>query len=69
MFVNYFRTAQIQYMLFWLLKDALLQGKRTAFTPQKSTFYHAKGHLLLYIPRDWGIRGHLMDHDNQIHIE
>ena len=51
-----------------VLKGALLRCKRASLTPQKSIFYHAKGHLLLYIPRDWGIRGHLMDHDNQIHI-
>ena len=31
-----------------LLKDALLPCKRASFTPQKSIFYHAKGHLLLY---------------------
>ena len=30
------------------LKGALLPRKRASFTPQKSTFYHAKGHLLLY---------------------
>jgi len=29
-----------------LVKDALLHCKRASFTPQKSTFYHAKGHLL-----------------------
>ena len=29
-----------------LLKGALLPCKRASFTPQKSTFYHAKGHLL-----------------------
>ena len=29
-----------------LLKDALLHCKRASFTPQKSTFYHIKGHLL-----------------------
>ena len=28
------------------LKGALLPCKRTSFTPQKSIFYHAKGHLL-----------------------
>ena len=28
------------------LKGALLRCKRAPFTPQKSTFYHAKGHLL-----------------------
>ena len=28
------------------LKGALLHCKRASFTPQKSTFYHAKGHLL-----------------------
>ena len=28
------------------LKGALLRCKRASFTPQKSTFYHAKGHLL-----------------------
>ena len=31
-----------------ILKDTLLPCKRASFTPQKSTFYHAKGHLLLY---------------------
>ena len=31
-----------------LLKGALLHCKRASFTPQKSIFYHAKGHLLLY---------------------
>ena len=31
-----------------VLKGALLPCKRASFTPQKSTFYHAKGHLLLY---------------------
>ena len=40
------------------LKGALLRCKRASFTPQKSTFYHAKGHLLLYkktpaIPNLW----------------
>ena len=30
------------------LKDALLHCKRASFTPQKSIFYRAKGHLLLY---------------------
>ena len=39
-------------------KGALLPCKRASFTPQKSTFYHAKGHLLLYekpptIPNLW----------------
>ena len=29
-----------------VLKGALLRCKRASFTPQKSTFYHAKGHLL-----------------------
>ena len=29
------------------LKGALLPCKRASFTPQKSIFYHAKGHLLL----------------------
>ena len=29
-----------------LLKGALLPCKRASFTPQNSTFYHAKGHLL-----------------------
>ena len=29
-------------------KGALLHCKRAPFTPQKSTFYRAKGHLLLY---------------------
>ena len=29
-----------------LLKGALLHCKRASFTPQKSTFYHAKGHFL-----------------------
>jgi len=31
-----------------LLKGALLPCKRASFTPQKSTFYIAKGHLSLY---------------------
>ena len=31
-----------------LLKGALLPCKRASFTPQKSTFYSAKGHLSLY---------------------
>ena len=31
-----------------LLKGALLPCKRASFTLQKSTFYYAKGHLLLY---------------------
>ena len=31
-----------------LLKGALLPCKRASFTPQKSIFYHAKGHLSLY---------------------
>ena len=31
-----------------LLKGALLHCKRASFTPQKSIFYCAKGHLLLY---------------------
>ena len=31
-----------------LLKGALLPCKRASFTPQKSTFYHAKGRLSLY---------------------
>ena len=29
-----------------VLKGALLPCKRASFTPQKSIFYHAKGHLL-----------------------
>ena len=29
-----------------VLKGALLHCKRASFTPQKSIFYHAKGHLL-----------------------
>ena len=29
-----------------LLKGALLRYKRASFTPQKSIFYHVKGHLL-----------------------
>ena len=29
-----------------VLKGALLRCKRASFTPQKSIFYHAKGHLL-----------------------
>ena len=29
-----------------VLKGALLPRKRASFTPQKSIFYHAKGHLL-----------------------
>ena len=31
-----------------LLKGALLPCRRASFTPQRSTFYYAKGHLLLY---------------------
>ena len=31
-----------------VLKGALLRCKRASFTPQKSIFYHVKGHLLLY---------------------
>ena len=31
-----------------LLKGALLPCKRASFTPQKSIFYHTKGHLLPY---------------------
>jgi len=30
-----------------ILKDALLHYKKASFTPQKSTSYHTKGHLLL----------------------
>ena len=30
------------------LKGALLPRKRASFTPQKSIFYHTKGHLLPY---------------------
>ena len=33
-------------MLFYKVKDALLQRKRASFTHQKGTFYQAKGHLL-----------------------
>ena len=40
------------------LKGALLRYKRASLTPQKSIFYYAKGHLLLYkkppaIPNLW----------------
>ena len=38
MFVNYFCTVQIQHMLFWLLKDALLACKRYSLRPLLTPF-------------------------------
>ena len=37
-FVNYFRAAQNQYMLFWLLKDAQLTCKRCPLRPLLTPF-------------------------------
>ena len=48
MFVNCFRTAQTQYMLFWLLKDALLGCKRCSLRPLLTPFWSPIKHLLLY---------------------
>ena len=43
---SYLYTIFYQGLTKALLKGALLPCKRVSFTPQKSTFYHAKGHLL-----------------------
>jgi len=37
-FVNYFRAAQNQHMLFWLLKDAQLACKRCPLRPLLTPF-------------------------------
>ena len=37
-FVNYFRTVQKQYMLFWLLKDTQLACKRCPLSPLLTPF-------------------------------
>ena len=47
-FVNYFRAIQNQYMLFWLLKDALLACKRCPLRPLLTPFWSPIKHLLLY---------------------
>ena len=47
-FVNYFRAIQNQYMLFWLLKDALLACKRCPLSPLLTPFWSPIKHLLLY---------------------
>ena len=53
-FVNYFRAIQNQYMLFWLLKDALLACKRCSLSPLLTPFWSAIKHLLLYyFITDW----------------
>ena len=39
-------TILYQRLINAFLKGALLPCKRASFTPQKSIFYHAKGHLL-----------------------
>ncbi len=53
-FVNYFRAIQNQYMLFWLLKDALLACKRCSLSPLLTPFWSAFKHLLLYyFITDW----------------
>ena len=46
--VNYFQTVQNQYMLFWLLKDALLACKRCPLRPLLTPFWSPIKHLLLY---------------------
>ena len=47
-FVNYFRTVQNQYMLFWLLKDTQLTCNRCPLRPLLTPFWSAIKHLLLY---------------------
>ena len=48
---SYAKLSDLYTILYQILtnavpKGALLPCKRASFTPQKSTFYHAKGHLL-----------------------
>ena len=53
-FVNYFRAAQNQYMLFWLLKDAQLTCKRCPLRPLLTPFWSPIKHLLLcYFITNW----------------
>ena len=47
-FVNYFRAIQNLYMLFWLLKDALLACKRCPLRPLLTPFWSPIKHLLIY---------------------
>ena len=47
-FVNYFRAIQNLYMLFWLLKDALLACKRCPLRGLLTPFWSPIKHLLLY---------------------
>ena len=48
-FVNYFRAAQNQYMLFWLLKDALWACKRCPLSPLLTPFWSPIKHLFFYL--------------------
>ena len=47
-FVIYFHAVQNQYMLFWLLKDALLACKRCPLSLLLTPFWSAIKHVLLY---------------------
>ena len=47
-FVNFFCVVQNQYMLFWLLKDALLGCKRCSLRLLLTPFWSLIKHLLLY---------------------
>ena len=52
--VNYFQTVQNQYMLFWLLKDALSACKRCPLRGLLTPFWSPIKHLLLYyFITDW----------------
>jgi len=52
--VNYFQTVQNQYMLFWLLKDALLACKRCPLRGLLTPFWSQIKHLLLcYFITNW----------------
>ena len=52
--INYFQTVQNQYMLFWLLKDALLACKRCPLRPLLTPFWSQIKHLLLcYFITTW----------------
>ena len=53
-FVNYFRTVQKQYMLFWLLKDAQLACKRCPLSPLLTPFWRPIKHLFsCYFITNW----------------
>ena len=54
MCVNYFQALQNQYMLFWLLKDALLGCKRCPLRLLLTPFWSPIKHLLFcYLVTNW----------------